>query len=136
MCDRVVEQFIGVSCASMPAFSRMLRHHLPALKKFGSALFPHFVRLRSSKLSDTTGRYGSSPSNGPIHNPVMKSDPGPYKDLEVEEPSPEGAIFQPTYELGQLQSVQTFIGKGQGKGASEDKIHLTHEIQQQQVRTD
>lgn len=114
----------------------MLRHHLPALKKVRSALFPQFVRLRSSRLGDTTGRYGLSQSTGPIHNPMMKTKPGPYSHREVEVSSPGNATFQPTYELGQLQSVQTFIGKGRKKGTSDDKIHLTHEIRQQQVRTD
>ncbi|KAL9134457.1 MAG: hypothetical protein Q9175_004359 [Cornicularia normoerica] len=116
-------------------FVIMLHYHLPALEKFRSMLSTRFASLRSTKSGDMTGGYGVSQSNGPIHHPVKKSNPGPYSDLEVEAPSPGGATFQPTYELGQLQSVQTFIGKGWKKRASDDKIHLTHEIQQQQANS-
>ena len=127
--------FIGVSCACMPAFSKMLHHHLPALKKFRSILSLRFASLRSSKSGNSSGHSGLSQIDGPSHYPVVKTDPGPYGHLEVELPSPQGSTFQPTYELGQLQSIQTFIGKGRRKGASDDKIHLTHEIRQQHART-
>ena len=62
---------------------------------------------------------------------MAETGQGPYTHIKVESASPPRSAFQPTYELGQLQSVQTFIGKGRKKGASDDKIHLTHEIQQQ-----
>ena len=126
--------FVGISCACMPAFSKMVHQHLPTLEKLRSMLSTRFDSLRSTKSGDTTGRYGVSQSNGPIHQPVTKSSPEPYSHPEVETPSPGHAAYQPTYELGQLQSVQTVIGKGLKKGASDDQIHLTHEIQQQRTR--
>jgi len=115
----------------MPAFSKMLHHHLPALKKLRSILSLRFATLRLSKSDDTTGRSENSQSDDPSHYPVGRTDQGTYNHLEVELPSSGGASFQPSYELGQLQSVQTFIGKGWKKRASDDKIYLTHEIQQQ-----
>ena len=118
----------------MPAFSKMLHHHLPALEKFRSILSSRFATLWFSKSSDTTGRSGFSRSDDPTHYPVAKTDQGSCNYVEVESPSSGGASFQPSYELGQLQSVQTFIGKGWKKRASDDRIHLTHEIQQQQAR--
>lgn len=130
----LVEMFSGISCACMPAFSKMLHHHHPTLKRFRSVLSSRFASLRPSKSGDSTGRSGVSQSEGLSHHPVAKPDQGLYSQLEVELSSPQGASFQPTYELGQLQSVQTIIGKGRRKGASDDKIHLTHEIQQQQAR--
>ena len=108
----------------------MLQHHLPALEEYRSILSTRFANLLSTKSGDMTGGYGVSQSNRPIHHQVKKSNPGPYSDLEVEAPSPGGTTFQPTYELGQLQSVQIFTGKGWKKRVSDDKIHLTHEIQQ------
>lgn len=135
MHGRLVEMFIGISCACMPAFSKMLHHHLPAIKKIRSALSSRFASLRYSSSVATTGHSGFSQSDAPSHYPVAETGHGPYTHLEVEMASPRSAPFQPTYELGQLQSVQTFIGKGRRKGASDDKIHLTHEIQQQQART-
>ncbi|CAF9943010.1 MAG: hypothetical protein ALECFALPRED_010428, partial [Alectoria fallacina] len=131
----LVEMFIGISCACMPAFSKMLHHHLPAVEKLRSLLSSRFASLRSSKSGDRPGRSGFSQSDDQSHYPVAKTVKGPYSHLEAELKSPQGDTFQPTYELGQLQSVQTFIGKGWKKGPSDDKIHLTHEIRQQQART-
>lgn len=129
-----VEMSIGTSCACMPAFSKMLHHHLPALEKFRSMLSIH-VGLRSSKSGDTSAHHTFSQSDGPSHYPMAKSVSVPYGQLRIEASPHRGAAYQPTYELGQLQSVQTYIGKGWKKGASDDKIHLTHEIQQQQAST-
>ena len=101
----------------MPALSKMIYYHLPTLKKFRSILSLRFATLRISKSGDTNG------------HPT-------YDHREVELRSSQGASSEPSYELGQLQSVQTFIGKGWKQRASDDKIHLTHEIQQQQARMD
>ena len=109
----------------------MINHHLPALEKLRSVLSLRLASLRSSKPGDSTGSSGFSQSDGKGHSPGVKADKGPYSSLEVEKFPARDATFQPTYELGQLQSVQTFIGKGWKRHASEDKIHLTHEIQQQ-----
>lgn len=112
----------------------MINHHLPALEKFRSVLSLRLASLRASKSGDSTDSSGLSQSDGTGHSPGLRTDKGPYSHLEVEKPPARDATFQPTYELGQLQSVQTFIGKGWKRHASEDKIHLTHEIQQQQAR--
>ena len=72
-----------------------------------------------------------SHSDDPKHYTEENTARGPY----VEMLSPKGTTPQPSYELGQLGSVQTFIGKGWNRGASDDQIHLTHEIKQQQTRT-
>ena len=101
----------------MPALSKMTIHHTPALKRFRSVLSSRFATLRFRKSGDTIGR-------------------STYNERRVESQSSEGASSQPSYELGQLQSVQTFIGKGWKQKASDDKIHLTHEIHQQQARMD
>lgn len=113
----------------------MLHHHLPALEKIRSVISSRFASLRSRKSGLTTGRSGFSQSDGPSRYPEAEISQRPYTHLKVELASPRGAPFQPTYELGQLQSVQTYIGKGRRNGASDDQIHLTHEIQQHQVRT-
>lgn len=126
-----LEMSIGITCACMPAFSKMLHHHLPALEKLRSKLSIHVARLRSSKSGDTSAHHTFSQPDGPNHHPMAKSVSVPYGQLGIEASPHRGAAFQPTYELGQLQSVQTFVGKGWKKGASDDKIHLTHEIQQQ-----
>lgn len=131
---RAVELFIGVSCACMPAFSKMIRHHLPAIEKFRTVLSSAFASLLTSKSGGATGHSGLSQSDDP--NRYAEGNPtwGSYHPLEVEMRSPGGAPPQPTYELGQLQSVQTIIGKGWDKRTSDDRIHLTHEIQQQRTR--
>lgn len=131
---RVVELFIGVSCACMPAFSKMVHHHLPAIEKLRSVLSTRFASLLSSKSGGATGRSGFSQSHDPNHHTEGHPSRGPYRPLEVEMMPPGGAPPQPTYEFGQLQSVQTIIGKGWDKKTSDDQIHLTHEIQQQQTR--
>lgn len=123
--------FIGISCACMPAFSKTLHHHLPALEKLRSTVYSRFASLRPSRSGGTTARSGFSHSDGSSHYPVAKTEQGPYSHLETELPALQGVTLQPTYELGHLQSVQTFIGKGWKRGALDDKIHLTHEIEQQ-----
>ena len=123
--------FIGVSCACMPAFSKTLHHHLPTLEKLRSTVFSRFASFRPSEAGDTTGRSGLAHSDGPSHYPVTKTEHGPYSHLETELPALQGVTLQPNYELGHLQSVQTFIGKGWKRETSDDKIHLTHEIEQQ-----
>ena len=117
----------------MPAFSKMLYHYLPALEKFTSKLSSRFATLRFGKSSDATNHSGHSQSDKLSHYPVARTNEEAHNQPEVELPSSEGASFQPSYELTQLQSVQTFIGKGRKKTASDDKIHLTHEISQQQT---
>ena len=134
MGHRVVELCIGISCACMPAFSKMIHHHLPALKKLHSLLSSRFVSLLPTKTSGTTGHSGSSQSDDRNHHAEGKIARGPYRPLKVEFDSPGGAASNPTYELGQLRSVQTFIGKGWDSGPSDDQIHLTHDIQQQETK--
>lgn len=118
----------------MPAFSKMVHHHLPAIEKLRSVLSTRFASLLSSKSGGATGRSGFSQSHDPNHHTEGHPSRGPYRPLEVEMMPPGGAPPQPTYEFGQLQSVQTIIGKGWDKKTSDDQIHLTHEIQQQQTR--
>ena len=119
----------------MPAFSKMIHYHLPALEKIRSILSSHFASLRFSKSDGTTGHSGFSQSDRPSHNAGGETTRGPYRHLEVEMLPTGDVTTQPAYEFGQLQSVQTFIAKGHGQGASDDQIHLTHEIKQQQTRT-
>ena len=120
----------------MPAFSKMIHHHLPALKNFVYILSSRFDTLRFSQSRGTTDRFGFSQSDNLNHYPLAKTMHEAHNQLEVDLPSPTEASFQPSYELGQLQSVQTFIGKEGKRTASDDKIHLTHEIRQQQTRMD
>ena len=131
VCVRLVEVLIGISCACMPAFFKMLQHHLPALKKFRSTISSRFTSLQSRISGSTTDRSGFSQSDVPSRFLVAKADQRLYINLEIELPGPQGATFQPTYELRHLQSVQTFVGKRWGNGASDDNIHLMHEIQPQ-----
>ena len=114
----------------------MLHHHLPALRNFAYILSSRFVTLRFSKSRGTTDRFGFSQSDNLNHYPVAKTMQEAHNQLKVDLPSSTEAFFQPSYELGQLQSVQTVIGKGGKRTASDDKIHLTHEIKQQQARID
>ena len=132
---RVVELFIGISCACMPAFSKMIHYHLPTLQKIRSVFSSHFTSLRFSKSGGTTGHSGFSQSDSHSQNADGKTTRGPYRHLEVEMFPPGGVAPQPAYDFGQPRSVQTFITKGWSKGASDDQIHLTHEIEQQQTRT-
>lgn len=118
----------------MPAFSKMIHHHLPAIEKLRSVLSTRFSRLLFSRSGRATGHSGFSQSADPNHYAEGNPTRGPYHPLEVEMRPPGRASPQPTYELGQLQSVQTIIGKGWDKKTSDDQIHLTHEIQQQQTR--
>ena len=115
----------------MPASSKMIHHHHATLEKFRSVLSSRFAGLRSSMSGGTKGHSGMSHSDDPKHY----TDGNTARDPYVETLSPEGTAPQPIYELGQLRSVQTFIGKGWNKGTSDDQIHLTHEIEQQQTRT-
>ena len=115
----------------MPALSKTLRHHLPLLKAFRASLYS---RLQSSHYyeSKSNGSNTQPKSSSPF--PAVASKPpgdGSYSDMRTEYSKEYGSSAQPTYELGQLQSVRTFIGTAQGGAALDDKIHLTHEIFQQ-----
>ena len=65
--------------------------------------------------------------------PTIEHKQGPYAHLQ-DQPSQSGSLDpDATYELGQLKSVRTIIQSGAGMQSSDDKIHLTHEIMQQQA---
>ena len=70
----------------MPALSKMIIHHLPALKKFRFTLSSCLATLRFGKSGDTIGR-------------------STYNQRRVELQSSETAFSQVSYQLGQLQSV-------------------------------
>lgn len=131
MLDRLEELFVGISCACMPAFSRMLHHHLPALEEFRSILSSRFPRLIFWESSGKARRPRFSQSYGLNHCPVANTDQRLYGHLEVEIQSPGGANAKPIYELGQLQSIQPLVGKGCQKELSNKEVHLTHDLQQQ-----
>ena len=114
----------------------MLHHHLPALKNLTYILSSRFVTLRFSKSRGTTDRFGFSRLDNLNHCPVAKMEQETNNHLEIDLSSSKEASFQPSYELGQLQSVQTLIGNGRKGTASDGKIHLTHELEQQQARID
>ena len=119
----------------MPAFSKTLHHHHSAMEKLRSILSSSFSSLRSTKSGSTIGRLRLSQRDNSSRSAMVKISQGPYSRHVAEVALPRGAALQPTYELGQLRTVQTFIGKGREGAASDDQIHLTHEIQQQQART-
>lgn len=113
----------------------MIHHHLPALEKIRSVLSSPFASLRFSKSGGTTGHSEFSQKDSSSHIAEGRTTRRPYRPLEVEMLPPGGVTPQPAYGLGEPRSVQTFIAKGWGQGASDDRIHLTHEIEQQQTRT-
>ena len=122
---------LGLICSCMPALSKTLRHHLPLLKTFRTSLY---TRLRSSHPYGSKSIDSKTQSNNPSPFPVIASkSPGnaSYAHTGAEGSNEHNSSAQPSYELGQLQSVRTFIGTTEGGIALDDKIHLTHEIFQQ-----
>ena len=65
--------------------------------------------------------------------PTSEYKRGPYAPLQGQPSAPGSLDRDATYELGQLKSVRTIIQSGPRVQASDDKIHLTHEITQQQA---
>ena len=122
---------LGIICSCMPALSKTLRHHLPLLKTFRTSLY---CRLRSSHSHGSKSVGSKIQSNNSSPFPVVASkSPGnaSYVHTRTECSNEHDDSAQPSYELGQLQSVRTFIGTTEGGAALDDKIHLTHEIFQQ-----
>ena len=122
---------LGIICSCMPALSKTLLHHLPLLKSFRASLYS---RLQSSYHYESKSNSGNTQPNSLSPFPVVVSKPpgnGSYTGMRTEYSKEYDSSAQPTYELGQLQSVRTFIGTNQGGAALDDKIHLTHEIFQQ-----
>ena len=128
---RAIEMDLGIICSCMPTLSKTLRHHLPLLKTFRASLYS---RLRSSHPYESKSNGSNTQSNGSNPFPVVAAkSPGNASDTHMgtEYSNRHGSYAQPSYELGQIQSVRTFIGTTQGGAALDDKIHLTHEILQQ-----
>ena len=100
----------------------MLHHRLPPLDKFRLYLNSRLAGLRFSRMTDQSGAAGPFKSEHLAHSATPKSDHS------------EDSKDPQTYEFGHLKSVRTFIETGQTKAASEDKIHLIHEIRQHQAR--
>lgn len=110
----------------------MLQYHLPHLLTLRSQLSSGLAKLRSVKYQETS----SHPSSQHYDNQAALSPPqlqpnGPYTTLDSQPVPPQNLDPYATYEFGQLKSIQTFI-RNEGDRASDDQIHLTHEIEQQQ----
>ncbi len=112
MRSRLLEMNIGIFCLSLPAFSKMLRHHLPPLDILRSRLHSQFIKLQSRGPNETTSRSRTTRLDG------------------------RALGTQPAYELGDSKRVQTFIRRGADSEAPDDKIHLTCSIEQEQARLD
>jgi len=67
---------------------------------------------------------------------MMNSDQGPYVDLQDQPRQSQTPGIQPAYQMGDLNRIKTFIRRGADGGASDDKIHLTYSIEQEQARLD
>jgi len=134
---RLVEIDVGVMTACLPAFARMLHHHLPPWQFTKS-------RLSSSKiaifLSSVSGKSKYSPKSRSHkgtpekHSKVSLQNrstgstkySGPYLSL--------GSKLEPNFtddlEMGPVSSVQTVIGGGRERIVEEDGIHLKHDLSQ------
>ena len=124
---------IGIFCLCLPALSKMLRHHLPSLGALCSRSRTSLAKLRSSRPEETPGNSKSMQHGSRASPTASEQNQGPYIHLGNQPSQPRSLDPYATYELGQLKSVQTFIRRGGDKETSDDKIHLTHEIEQQQA---
>lgn len=126
----LLEMDIGIVCLCLPSFSKMLRHHLPTIGALRSRYRTSLAKFWSSKSEKTVSNFNftQSGSRGPPATSKQQYE-GPHVQLDNQPSQPQN--LDPTYELGQVKSVQPFIRRCD-KEASDDKIRLTHEIEQQQ----
>ena len=123
---------IGIVCVSLPAFSKMLRHHLPPFQTLRSKVYSQWAKLRSSQSGESASQSGISRSTLGDSLATSEHHAGPYVHLNDRISPHKSTDPETNYELGQLRSFQTFIGRGGALATSDDKIHLTHEIKQEQ----
>lgn len=134
--SRLLEMNIGIICLSLPAFSKTLHHHLPPLNTLRSRLHSQLVKLQSKGSHEVTGRSRTTRLDGRDRPSMMNSDQGPYVDLQDQPRQSQTPGIQPAYQMGDLNRIKTFIRRGADGGASDDKIHLTYSIEQEQARLD
>lgn len=111
--DSCVEMFVGVICACLPSFFKMLHHHEPQIHTFKKRCSSFFHRIRST-LTRSEGKATSSDD--------ASSRKKTYRTLGFVPPN--NVI------------VSTFIGRGHRTPVLEDGIHLKHEVEQREHRAD
>ncbi|KAL9117547.1 MAG: hypothetical protein Q9187_005915 [Circinaria calcarea] len=111
---RIVEMSLGVSISCMPAFSRMLRHALPAFEELRSRI----TNFGPSSRSRSKGSNESSYNNEGKPDTLMGADN--FKESLSD------------HELGFVQPSNTYIYYGGGSGYADDGdgIHLRYDLRQ------
>ena len=128
----LVEIQMGIITASMPSLAGMMRHHLPPWEMIRARL-PHrhfglgnggssriYFRLfgRAQSIQPNSGKPKTSESSGMTLRYEGQRKPGP-----------KGSSLLPSFELGSLSSVKTFIYSGRHNYVDEDGIHLKHNVE-------
>lgn len=115
----LLEMFVGIICACMPAASHTWQHHLPS-----SDSFKYHLRPRNGTSGLKLGGTNPTPSSVAESNPRdVKTSRGVHEGyvnldvLEHELPRP-------------VKPLQTFIYSGRPDDLNHDGINLTYEMQQ------
>lgn len=128
----LVEIQVGVITASMPAFARMLHHHLPPWKQLKSrfSFRKSSSQTESSKRSWPTLVKGSAAAKTRLEEKKMPyNSRTPFVDIERSAAEGNGAISGPHFEMDNLKSVKTYIKGGQRGNVDEDGIYLKHDLE-------
>ena len=114
---------LGIFCVSLPALSKMLHHHLPPLETLRSQFRSRLVKLRSSNVSGSMSHSKITEINCQDQLPMGNSNTEPCAHSQTQPYIGRSLAFQPTYELGDLRSVHTFINS-----RTDGKFHIIRYI--------
>ena len=106
-----IEMLVGVICACMPSFSKLLRHHHSEAQQLKSFFFSSFSILRST-VKGIRGTMTASTGGGRYLN----------------ENSCQSHNFVPLDD-----AVSTFIGGGERLSVPENVIYMKQDIEQQET---
>ena len=129
---------IGLCCVSMPAFSKMLSHHLPPYEKIISWLISRNLPTKSTKTSHSSSWKVSTLKKKLLLSDKVKTPNGSREsNLDIEgnnasliyanapsSPDEQGLIEKP---------VRTFIKGGESNVTKDNGIHCEIESQRSQV---
>ena len=117
---------VGIVCACMPAFSGMLRHHLPSLQVLTSKLFSRLSsRTRSSLNKSSKSKHSRLPSGSSSNKDHAHGD-GSYQFRELKPQDPE-ARSSPHTEESRAPSSQTFVSNEAQPDQDGDDVRFKYE---------
>lgn len=115
----LLEMFVGIICACMPAASHTWQHHLPSYDSF-----KYHLRARNGTSGLKLGGTNPTPSSFAENNP---------RDVKTSRGVHEGYVNLDVlgHELPRpVKPLQTFIYSGRPDDLNHDGINLTYEMQQ------